>query len=315
MAARGDRAEALARLRRIPRKVQDAELQRLRRLARQAEKCTICDARMILSNTPLAEAALLHTDAAWTAPAGGSHHCWQELERASELLDIARVFASGRAFALKWYRLAALGSHRRMDWSFGEWLADRGLARYKDDGELLLLEGTLLETVGWRGAVDKEARRYLGRAETALLQATLARADAPEPRLRLAHVRLLLGNTEESRAPLETLASSTEDETLRYLSALFLGSVLEEEEASARAAVAYRQAITLRPDDQAARVALGHSLFLSGDVSGARREVDEALARAGKRETDPFWRYPWGHTAEVEPRLERLRQEASRCCH
>ena len=50
-----------------------------------------------------------------------------------------------------------------------------------------------------------------------------------------------------------------------------------------------------------------------GDPAGARREVEAALAPAGRRpHSDPFWNYAWGPGACVSDSLEALRREAVR---
>lgn len=313
--AGGDRTGALARLREIPKNVQDAELDRLRGLARRVERCGTCEERMLLAQQPVAEAVLLHTDAAWQAARGGSVRR-QALERARDLLDVIRVLPSGRAFALDWYRAVTLEAHHRMDWSTGAWVASEGLSRFEADPDLLLFRGTILETVGWRTEpTPKRARPFLKRAETSFVRAVRADPDAPEPRLRLAHVRWLLGQTRQVRQGLAELADAPGDAPFPYLARLFLGGVLEDEHSLPAAIGAYRAAVLARPDDQAARVALAHALFVSGDDASARGVMDAALALAGKRDDDPFWLYPWGHSGDAWQRQVLLRDEAGRCCH
>jgi VWFA-related protein len=309
--ARGNVSGAIDELGRLPDAGVRAELARLRELAARAAGCAGCPDLEALSRTPLAAAAMLHTDAAWWATEGSPRRS-RELERAIELLDLLRGLPGGPGFARRWFFASTLRGHQRMDWRTADQLATEGSRRFPDDPELLLAHGTLLETMGWRAAVDRKAGRpYLERAEYALARAEEL-SPGEETRLRLAHVRWRLGRTAAARASLEKLTVETGDGQRRYLAFLFLGGVLEEESRIDEAVQAYRRGLETRPDAQAIRVALAHCLVRQGQVGVARATLDEALERATIQ--DPFWTYPWGRSGEADEALAVLRTEAPTCC-
>jgi tetratricopeptide (TPR) repeat protein len=310
--ARGDVSRAVEELGGLPDSGVREEVARLGDLAARAAGCTQCPDQQVLSRRPVAVAAMLHSDAGWGVFAT-SHRRSQELSLARDVLDALRSLPGGSGFARRWFLASILRGHQRMDWETAERVATEGLKRFPDDPELLLAQGTLLETLGWRATADAQAGRpYLERAEAALARAQeLAGSD--EGTLRLAHVRWRLGRTSVARASLGRLAAQTRENRWRYLAFLFLGGVLEQEGALSEAARAYRHAVETQPDTQAGRMALAHCLVRLGDVGVARATVADALALTRPR--DPFWRYPWGRSEEGDGTLVALRAEAPGCCH
>jgi VWFA-related protein len=309
--ARGNVSGAIERLGRLPDAGVREELARLRELAERASRCTRCPEVEALGAKPVAEAAMLHTDAAWWAPEDSPRRP-RELGRARELVDVLRPLPGGTAFARRWFLASTLHGHQRMDWRAADEVATEGERRFPEDPELLLAHGTLLETVGWRTAADgKAAKPYLERAEAALARAEEL-SPSEETALRLAHVRWRLGRTSAARADLERLTSAVGDGPWRYLAFLFLGGVLEEEGQLPGAAQAYRRSLETQPHAQTVRMALAHCLVKLGRVADARAGVAAALALARVR--DPFWAYPWGRSGEADEILAGLRMEALRCC-
>jgi VWFA-related protein len=307
--ARGTVSDALAELGRLPDSAVQEEVAGVVKAAERAARCTDCPELEALRARPVAAAAMLHGDAAWAAPAGSST-LLQELERARALAEALRPLPGGDAFARRFFLASVVRGHQQMDWRAADRLATEALERFPDDPDLLLAQGTLLETVGWRAAADRKAMKpYLERAESALARAEEL-SPSEEATVRLAHVRWQLGRASVARASLQRLAPA--GDPWRYVAFLFLGGALEEEGRFAEAEEAYRQALETEPNAQSARVALAHCLTSLGRVGAARQVVDQALGLASVR--DPFLAYPWGRSADSDALLGALRLEARACC-
>ena len=110
--------------------------------------------------------------------------------------------------------------------------------------------------------------------------------------------------------PLQSVRAMAGTPDQRYLAHLYLGKVYESLGRGEDARRDFREALALRPDAQAAAVALSQALASAGDAEGARRVLADALSWAGGRlQRDPFWQYPAGNALTVDVTLDALRRE------
>jgi tetratricopeptide (TPR) repeat protein len=200
-------------------------------------------------------------------------------------------------------------------------LVDRALERFPSDPQFLLAraivsEQTLLQTGGRAGAAKpgppsdaraatrptyEEVRRYYDAA-------IAAPAVATEARIRLAH-RLHLGRqSKEALALLDaTQVETIQTPNLAYLRELFRGHALGALGRTDEAMAAYREALTIVPPGQAARVSLMRHLLERGSASDA-----EALADLVQTERspalDPWWLYWQGQYRLYPQAIARLRE-------
>jgi tetratricopeptide (TPR) repeat protein len=238
-----------------------------------------------------------------------------------------------RAFARRWYEAMAGLAQGENRWGEALDWAERGLRDFPDSAEMLLVLGSIEETVGAQAVpslsrealVDpntrqtrsnilhlREVREHLEKAHRALRSAVAADPTLLEARLRLGRVAWRLGETGEARSTLEEVLSRKPDAATAFLAQLFLGGIDEDAGRLDDAARAYGAALALVASAQSARLALSHVRLRQGDAATARAEVEKAVGSAGRRpQPDPLWLYPWGPSVGVEDRLEALRREAT----
>ena len=198
---------------------------------------------------------------------------------------------------------------------------DAGLARFKDDPELLLARGTLHEQMAESTVVD---RSLLTRIYTPSLAARwrldlydarddYARAGrgagAPaEARLRWGRVEGILGNAKSARAALAEVAGSDAPPYLRYLGHLFRAELLEQADDAAGARTAYESALQLWPGANAPKLALSRLAAAAGDLVLARQWLARSFAEASPERTDPWWDYLHGQSWRGDDRLASFRR-------
>jgi len=312
----GAHAEAVSQLGRLPAKTITDEVQQVLKLAKEAAGCRTCRARERLQALPLRAAAMLHTDMAWPGRAAATNVV--QLHVARSLVDAARLLpGEADAFARRWRLAVTLEAFARTDGALAFGLARDGLEEFPGDPDLLLALGTLLESLATPSpggpAALEGADVDRGRLSDAarILEAAAAAADDPsESLVRLGRIEAILGQ-HEAAATLARAAESASDPGVACLAHLYLGSLHESRQDLDEAAREYREALSSVPASQAAAVALSHALRASGDERGARRALEAALrAPARSPDADPWWSYPWGHSAEAERMLAELREAA-----
>src|SRR5262249_7114027 len=146
------------------------------------------------------------------------------------------------------------------------------LRTFPNDAEMHLAVGAGRE-VRWWHATDNPRRNPnpgAGSTETVMRLAAgdFRRSIAVDPQLVVAHLRLgrvlmLAGQLDEAETQLKYVTSA-EDTTLRYLSFLFTGELLEQRKDMAGAAQAYDAAIRVLPRAQSASVAAARLAHASG---------------------------------------------------
>jgi len=126
--------------------------------------------------------------------------------------------------------------------------------------------------------------------------------------IRLGRVQFLRRDLEEARATLERAQPRAEEPGHRYLAALFLGAVYQEQDNLAAARAAYERALASVPESQTAAVALGYVELITG-----RPDRAQALAQAFAATTADdrhWWAYKNGGLDEAGLAWlrERIRQ-------
>jgi tetratricopeptide (TPR) repeat protein len=324
-----------------PARRAEREVAGLERLRSRAEGCRDCEARARFASFPFEAAVMLHTDRDVRSREGLDEREEVDPGVAPELAAAQRIAAMipdddrRRRFERPWFQAAVLHLLKRGQWLLAAEYATAGLRRYPDDAHLLLARGAVREAQVTLAVRRRAARTVLeltqlprgsgGRDLTdigrALLQAEadFRRALRAEPGLLEAQVRIgrvLHLQGEPAKAVVElrqAVATPGGDARVRYLAWLFLGAAEEAVGRADEGMRAYRQALAVIPDGQAAVVGLSHSLHRLGE-RGPSRDVllpsSFAPGRAAVR--DPWWDYRWGEAHELEDRLHALRRQAWR---
>jgi tetratricopeptide (TPR) repeat protein len=280
-------------------------------------------------------AAMLHTDAAFAAiqaqrPSEGSFH----LRAAADLLAWTRLKVPDERqwlFARRDWRLMVvriLNFHFAWDveqslrqahrWAPDEVKVLRAKDLTESDAEMDLALGSLAAGSAYMNARDlsvegrgKDAlvRQCREQAEGHFRHALGLRPDLLEARLRLGRVLMDQDRTAEAEAELQTVLKQTTDSRTVYLALLFLGEAAEEGDRLEEATDMYRRAVAIKPDCQAARVALAYASEREGRLDAARLVLTPLLDRSGARNipADDWTSYPSGQFQEGFEALFRLR--------
>ena len=243
-------------------------------------------------------AAMLHVDAADALSSIGRERAATfQIELATRWADFgARSPEPDGSFRRRWYRGVGLLLFDRLGWRDALRFVDRACETVADDVPLLTIAAWLHEQValapaslargGAAGLREAQGVKRRGlRAAVRRASAALAvSADATEAALRLARVRMLLGEAGAARAVLLGLVGRTDVPTPHaYLARLMLGQLYVAAEPG-RAERLFREAGDLLPEGQAARVALGQLL----DTQGNRRGAAAVLGLSAGVEQDAF---------------------------
>jgi len=265
---------------------------------------------------------------------------WLRLDASGVLLraaarrgDCAACEACSRGL----YLLAGLAFHNTLELGRGQALVSDGVERFPEDPELWTALGAIQETVaslrefesrpGPQAPVPRRQALGIesdaGRIELTLPTASLSRAEdqlaralqlAPdlfEARLRLARVRILRGHAADALPHLAFVAERAPHASRRYLAFLFRARAHEQLGDPAAAADAYRAALGVAPAASAARVGLGRSLRLLGELSLAQETFAEAMALSDAT-PDPWWSYGRGQPERLAPLLAALTEGCPR---
>jgi len=284
-------------------------------------------------------AAMLHTDTGFAAieaqrTSEGSFH----LRAAADLLAWTMLKVPDERqwlFARRDWRLMVvriLNFHFARDveqslrqahrWAPDEVKIPRSGLRAEDltesDAEMDLALGSLAAGSAYMNARDlsvegrgKDAlvRQCREQAEGHFRHALGLRPDLLEARLRLGRVLMDQDRTAEAEAELQTVLKQTTDSRTVYLALLFLGEAAEEGDRLEEATDMYRRAVAIKPDCQAARVALAYASEREGRLDAARLVLTPLLDRSGARNipADDWTSYPSGQFQEGFEALFRLR--------
>jgi hypothetical protein len=225
-----------------------------------------------------------------------------------------------RLFVRDWYLLVVsqLGAIGQLP-SLRSHLIE-GLARFKDDPELLLARGSLYEQDAEASVVDRSLMRQiytppaiarwrlrLYDARDDFRKASRLSPDLAEARLRLGRVQGLLGEA-PAAATLGGVASSGAPPFLRYLAYLFRAELSERAGNLPGARNDYESAFGTWPQAQAPKLALSRIAMSSGDAGSARRWLERSLEEADAGRIDPWWDYLQGQAWRGDERLASFRR-------
>jgi predicted Zn-dependent protease len=328
----GDREGAVVEMVTWPERRLRDEIPALNVLWQRARMCGDCPAANLWLRFPVRAALMLHSDCAQRARRDRVPPRLHE----SVAVEIARMLkddSAHRVFARRWYEAMAGLAQGENRWGDALDWAERGLRDFPDSAEMLLVLGSIEETLGAQAALGlppqsllaptqretqanlellRETRAHLQTARRLLRSAVAADPSLAEARVRLGRVAWRLGETAEARSALEEVLAGKPKPAAAFLAHLFLGRLDEGAGRFADAARAYEAALAFDTRSQAARIALSHALLRLGNAAAARSEMEKAVGFAGRRpEPDAFWLYPWGPSVGAEDRLEALRREAS----
>lgn len=250
-------------------------------------------------------------------------------EIARMLLDAVR--SSGRDdMVRRWYRATAAWMQSREDHDTDH--LDHARAMFPDDADILFLSGCQHETYASPGiqgpmrsaVIPTGVRIDVGsdRAELRQAEALFRRALAANPSLAEGHLRLgrvlsLLARPVEAVPELRQVATSNDEDLLRYYAQLFLGAAEEMLAHFDAARNAYTAAAALSPDAQSPRLALSALARRRGDRAGALRELRRAVDPSAQEQADdPWWTYHVAQARNADDLLDQLwepfRSEVSR---
>jgi tetratricopeptide (TPR) repeat protein len=285
-------------------------------------------------------AAMLHTDTAFAAidaqrTSDGSFH----LRAAADLLAWTMLKVPDERqwlFARRDWRLMVvriLNFHFAWDveqslrqahrWAPDEVKVLRAKDLTENDADMELALGSLAAGFAYMNARDlsvegrsKDAlvRQCRQRAEGHFRRALALRPDMLEARLRLGRVVMEQERTAEAEAELRTVLERSTDPRTMYLALLFLGEAAEKDHRLQEATALYRRAVDVKPDCQAARVALAYASEREGRLDAARLVLTPLLDRSGTRTipADDWTSYPSGQFQEGFEALDRLRTSVVR---
>lgn len=334
---RGERAAAVAELGSWTKNRLSQEIEELRAKALGPEGAIAGGSP---AGPPLRAIVMLHTDRddlerRPSASAAGleSLVCGPRLH-----VDVAERVAAllmrdpeGRDFARRWYQAMALRALSEYCLGDARHFAHEGLKELPRDAELLLASGIIDETAASLVTVGpanlavfsprqrdeaqghvQERRIALTNARHAFEQALAADESLLAARLHLGRTRWSLDEREAARAAFEAVIGGRPPADLRYLAHLFLGRIHEDDGRLSDAESQYREALATDPSAQAAAMALSCVLRLRGEPDAARTVLEAALAFAGRRNDEVFWRYLFQRAPQADGIFAELREEAGR---
>ncbi len=319
----GDAGTALAGVRAMaPSAVHDL----LDRVREPDTRLTGTDPEPALNERLFRAAAMLHLDVAELLRSRGLHgDAEDQIEIAVRWVNLGeRDPEPIGSFRRRWFLGAAFLAFEYGGWQDGVTFTDLACGLLPDDVALLTAaawfnEGLALAPVDpgelERGGLSRVQERKRSRLLAAARRAGAAlriAPTAPEATLRLARVRMLLGQGESVREQLTGLVDrGGVPRAHAYLGRLLLGRLHLQAGEPADAERRFRDAIDLDPQGQAARVALGRLLEGRGDRRGAVAVLDPVLRGESGAAIDPWVDYRLGAGAGPD-RRDALRREVRR---
>jgi tetratricopeptide (TPR) repeat protein len=287
-------------------------------------------------------AALLHVHRALLASASTLEYRGSHLAAATRLLLAAAdapVSTGSAGLARRMFLLVGLAREETLDVGAAHDVVRAGLERFEDDAELLTVLGMTLETGpsmrtyqlppdarlrsvearpgftveggGSRGEWRSLPESTLGQAEAAFRRALAADPGLGEARLRLGRVLLLRGRAAEAIVEFQQVAREDGSLRRRYLAHLFEGRAHGKRGDAEAAVRAYRAAVAVEPEGQAAWIGLGRALDLVGRGDEAQ-EAFVAVLGIHRERGDPWWSYARGDLERLGPLVAELQAALAR---
>ena len=319
----GDAGAAMAGVRAMEPFAVHALLDRVRE---SDTRLTGTDADPALNERLFRAAAMLHLDVAELLRSRGLHGgAEDQIEIAIRWVNLAvRDPEPIGSFRRRWFLGAALLAFQYGGWQDAVTFTDLACDLLPDDVALFTtaawfneglalapMDPSELERGGLSRLQERKRSRLLAAARRAGAALRIA-PTAPEATLRLARVRMLLGQGESVRERLTGLVDrGGVPRAHAYLGRLLLGRLHVRAGEPAEAERRFRGAIEINPQGQAARVALGRLLEGQGDRRGAVAVLEPVLRGESGAAIDPWVDYLLG--AGTGPDLrDALRREVRR---
>jgi hypothetical protein len=263
----------------------------------------------------LRAAAMLHTESGVSRlRTGRIDEGVAQVNLAAHLID-ATIDRSGRhvPYAARWYaavseivRVHSPAWGTALDQRRGDRLASR-------TGLEALARGRKLEVLAKTGA------RRISDAPTVHVNPVAAFEEAVhlDPDLHEAWLhlgRLRMNEPDAAGGAMHALgrAAASPERRIRYLSAMFLGSIHEREGRFSDAEHAYRRAADTYPWAQSARLALAHLLSRTTREAEAREVIAQQIQQPPGEVSDPLWTYYAAPDELLDATLRELRIEVMR---
>jgi tetratricopeptide (TPR) repeat protein len=167
-------------------------------------------------------------------------------------------------------------------------------------------------SVGRQGNLEKwrqEERAFrLEQALAAYRQALVLDPSLAEAHLRLGHVLLLTGKSDEADASFARASAETGDRRWRYLADMLRADAADARGDRAAARQRYQAALAAWPDAQGPVLALSRLEAADGDWPAAQARLTTFAPRAGGRAEDPWWAYGFGQAWRIDAGLATLRR-------
>jgi tetratricopeptide (TPR) repeat protein len=269
-------------------------------------------------------ASMLHADAAFRGwEQWRDDEAWAHLNVARRLVDVGeRPNTTLGSFRRRWYAATAVVATGHLTPQDALEYFEDAVEKMPDDVPVLTAAGWFSERLSHRAAARgaslrrlREIRRVHQRTAVRYLTAALKRdPNAGEAALRLARVEASLEHDAQARTRLTALLARDDLQPLiAYVGRLILGQLQERRGDLREAERLYREAMTMDPIAQSARVALARLLYASGDSPGAA-DVIEPAVRSGTEpdRNDPWSDYQLAYPAIGRVLLDDLRDEVQR---
>jgi tetratricopeptide (TPR) repeat protein len=135
-----------------------------------------------------------------------------------------------------------------------------------------------------------------------------------EAGLRLGRVQYLRHDVSDARTRLTRVHDAAAEPFVRYMAALFLGRIAQDEKRYGDAARSYQEAATIYPHSQTAWIALSHVLHVSGAIVDAGRPIEMMIdtIRPKTDQDDPWWQYHFGPDWRLDALMRQMWKEALR---
>jgi tetratricopeptide (TPR) repeat protein len=167
-------------------------------------------------------------------------------------------------------------------------------------------------SAGRQGNLEKwrqEERAFrLEQAIAAYRQAITLDPTLAEAHLRLGHVLLLTGRTDEADASLARASTETGDKRWRYLAEMLRADAADARGDASGARERYESALAAWPDAQSPVLALSRLDASAGQWPAAQARLAALAPRTGGRAEDPWWAYGFGQAWRIDAGLATLRR-------
>jgi tetratricopeptide (TPR) repeat protein len=196
-------------------------------------------------------------------------------------------------------------------------MAERARLEAPRDAEVQLLLGCAAAALADEKVLerrDADAERARADAERSFREALALSPETPEARIRLGKLLLDRQRPREAEPLLDEADRKAADDRQRYLARLFLGRAAERGARPEDAVAAYRRALEVLPQGQAARLGLALALERSSGPAVSRELVRAMLATPAGSDSpsDPWFLYPVGPPGLAEAAFDRVFRSAPR---